>query len=118
MMGVLATLRGLLAKRWIPLAVLFVLLAVADYAGLSLALPIDQKAGDLLLSANARRRPVSDRVVIVDIDQRSLELMNGMAGSWPWPRSVHGELIDYIEAQNPRAIAFDVLFNELDVYRP
>ena len=41
-----------------------------------------------------------------------------MAGSWPWPRSVHGELIDYIEAQQPRAIAFDVLFNELDVYRP
>jgi adenylate cyclase len=44
--------------------------------------------------------------------------MNEMAGSWPWPRSVHGELIDYLEAQHPRAIAFDVLFNELDVYRP
>jgi len=116
--GVIANLRGLLAKRWIPLALIFAILVTLDYAAFGVTRLIDLKAGDLLLSANARRRPVSDRIVIVDIDQRSLELMNEMAGSWPWPRSVHGELIDYIEAQEPRAMAFDVLFNEIDVYRP
>jgi adenylate cyclase len=60
-------------------------------------------------------------VVIVDIDQRSLELMNegdAMAGRWPWPRSVHGELIDHIARQQPRAIGFDIFFNEKDVFRP
>ncbi len=57
-------------------------------------------------------------MVIVDIDQKSLEDMNDLAGNWPWPRSVHGELIDHIERQQPRAIVFDVLFNEPDVYRP
>jgi adenylate cyclase len=100
------------------LAAVVAVLLIVDYAFTHVTSLIDQKAGDVMLAANAGRRPVSDRVVIVDIDQRSLELMNEMAGSWPWPRSVHGELIDYLEAQHPRAIAFDVLFNELDVYRP
>jgi adenylate cyclase len=111
-------LRRLLASKWIALAAAFSILLIADYATLEVAGTADQKAGDLLLALNADRRAPSDGVVIVDIDQRSLELMNEMAGSWPWPRSVHGELVDHIERQQPRAIGFDVLFNEPDVYRP
>jgi adenylate cyclase len=114
----LGSIRRLPAQRWVWLAVAVAILVAADYAVTNFTSLIDQKAGDVMLAASAERRPVSDRVVIVDIDQRSLEQMNAMAGSWPWPRSVHGELIDYIEAQKPRAIGFDVLFNELDVYRP
>ena len=72
----------------------------------------------MLLALNAQRRPPSDQVVIVDIDQKSLEEMNDDAGSWPWPRSVHGELIDAIASQHPQAIVFDILFNEPDIYRP
>jgi len=118
MRGFLESIRRLVVQRWTLLAIAVAVLVVADHAVTNFTAVIDQKAGDVMLAANARRRPVSDRVVIVDIDQRSLELMNSMAGSWPWPRSVHGELIDHVEAQDPRAIAFDVLFNELDVYRP
>ena len=110
--------RHLLMSNWFAIAALFSLLAVVDYGWIGLARVIDQRAGDVMLRINAQRRPESDRVVIVDIDQRSLEQMNDLAGSWPWPRSVHGELIDRISTQSPRAIAFDVLFNELDVYRP
>jgi adenylate cyclase len=116
--GALESIRRLLGRRWALLAAMAVALVAVDYASTNFTALIDQKAGDLMLAANAGRRPVSDRIVIIDIDQRSLELMNAMAGSWPWPRSVHGELIDHVEAQKPRAIAFDVLFNELDVYRP
>ena len=111
-------LRRYLATNWFVIAALFSVLALVDYGWSGFTRIIDQRAGDVLLVINANRRPQSDRVVIVDIDQRSLELMNEQAGSWPWPRSVHGELIDQISAQGPRAIAFDVLFNELDVYRP
>jgi len=111
-------LRLLLLNRWFAIAALFSLLALADYAWLGMSRIVDQRGGDILLTLHAARRPQSDQVVIVDIDQRSLELMNGLAGSWPWPRSVHGELIDQLSRQQPRAIAFDVLFNELDVYRP
>ena len=110
--------RRLPGRGWLMLAGLFALLVFADYRFLELSRIVDQRAGDIMLRLNAAQRPQSDRVVIVDIDQRSLELMNDMAGSWPWPRSVHGELIDHISQQAPRGIAFDILFNEPDVYRP
>jgi adenylate cyclase len=100
------------------LAAIFAALACIDFLALDLGHIADRRAGDVLLALHARQRPVSDRVVIVDIDQRSLEQMNDQAGSWPWPRSVHADLIEAIAAQHPRAIVFDILFNELDVYRP
>jgi adenylate cyclase len=109
--------RLLLSNRWIRIAALFSLLVLADYARIGLTRIVDQRGGDIMLNLNTARRPPSDKVVIVDIDQRSLELMNDYAGSWPWPRSVHGELIEHLARQHPRAVAFDVLFNELDVYR-
>lgn len=104
--------------RWLALALGFVILALADFGWLGFSRIVDQRGGDILLALNAQSRPPSDRIVFLDIDQKSLEDMNGLAGSWPWPRSVHGEMIDAIERQRPRAIVFDVLFNEADVYRP
>ena len=104
--------------RWLALAVLFALLATTDFFWLDATKIIDQRGGDVLLALNAQRHTQSDKVVIVDIDQKSLEEMNDDAGSWPWPRSVHGELIEHIAAQNPQAIAFDILFNEPDTFRP
>ena len=111
-------IRRLPGRRWLALAALFALLALADYGWLDATRIIDQRGGDVLLALNARRRPPSDKVVIVDIDQKSLEEMNDDAGSWPWPRSVHGEMIEHIAAQAPQAIVFDILFNEPDVFRP
>ncbi len=111
-------IRRLPGGRWLALAALFALLAAADFLWLDATRIIDQRGGDVLLALNAQRRPQSDKVVIVDIDQKSLEEMNDDAGSWPWPRSVHGELIEHIAAQNPQAIVFDILFNEPDVFRP
>ncbi len=105
-------------SRWVLLAAIFAVLILLDYRYLEVTRIVDQRAGDVLLTLNTSRRPESDRVVIIDIDQRSLEMMNELAGSWPWPRSVHGELIDYVQQQQPRGMAFDILFNEQDVYRP
>ena len=104
--------------RWLALAAVFALLVLADYGWLGATRIIDQRGGDVLLALNARTRPQSDRVVIVDIDQKSLEQLNDEAGSWPWPRSVHGELVEQIARQHPQAIVFDILFNEPDVFRP
>ncbi len=104
--------------RWLALALLFALLAAGDFLWLDATRIIDQRGGDVLLRLNAQRRPMSNKVVIVDIDQKSLEEMNDDAGSWPWPRSVHGELIEQIAAQQPEAIVFDILFNEPDTFRP
>ncbi|MBV8464881.1 MAG: adenylate/guanylate cyclase domain-containing protein, partial [Burkholderiales bacterium] len=99
-------------------------LVALDYSVLDASRMIDLRAGDVLLRLHSTQVPPSSGVVVVDIDQRSLEDMNdpkvnpAPVGSWPWPRSVHGELVDYIERQHPKAIVFDFLFDSPDNFRP
>lgn len=52
--------------------------------------------------------PPSDKILIVEIDERSLAEI----GSWPWPRSTHAQLIEKISKGQPLAIGYDVLFIE------
>lgn len=95
-------------------------LIVVDFGWLNVGAIIDLRFGDVLQRQLAPSRPASKDIVIIDIDQKSLEEMNEKAqsGSWPWPRSIHGEMVQYIAAQNPQAIVFDILFNEPDTFRP
>jgi adenylate cyclase len=54
---------------------------------------------------------VDERIVILDIDERSLEEI----GHWPWPRAVLAELVDKLFGRYQAAIvAFDVVFAEAD----
>jgi adenylate cyclase len=55
-----------------------------------------------------------DRVVVVDIDQRSIDVI----GPWPWPRSAIGQLVARIGAARPAVIAIDILFAEPDSRSP
>lgn len=100
---------------WIPalltalLALLLQLGGVLDY--------LDHRLGDYLVARHAQSRLPPDDIVLVAIDQKSLEEMEAEAGSWPWPRGVHAELIANLQMHAPRAIAFDILFNEADRFR-
>lgn len=78
----------------------------------------DNALGDAMLRWHAAGRATPDDIVLVAIDQHSLEGMNEIAGPWPWPRSVHGELIEGLARWRPKAVAFDVLFNEHDTFQP
>ena len=51
-------------------------------------------------------QPVTADIIIIDIDEESLAAI----GQWPWPRSVHSELLRQVEGA--RAVGFDVLFTE------
>jgi len=55
-----------------------------------------------------------DEIVIVLIDDASLSAMDPIVGRWPWPRSVHADIIDFISLGEPRAIVFDILFTEYE----
>lgn len=58
-----------------------------------------------------RRDAQIEEIVIVDIDQRSLEKLGNYA---QWPRSHHAALIDYLNAGGAAVVAFDMLFMERD----
>lgn len=51
---------------------------------------------------------------VVEIDARSLAAI----GRWPWPRSVLAELVERIAAQQPAALALDILMPEPDPLSP
>ena len=111
-------MRRTLSSPLLLIALVVVLVAAVEWSGLRLLLPLENRVSDFFVRIHAKDlRPDSD-IVIVDIDDYSLARMGDIAGSWPWPRSVHGELIAGIARQQPKAIVFDILFAEPDVYRP
>jgi adenylate cyclase len=94
------------------------LLALLELFGSGLLRHLEYAFNDRLLAQHARERVPDGQTVIVDIDERSLEAMAPIQGRYPWPRSVHAELVEWIAAQQPRAILFDILFTDPDPLRP
>lgn len=55
-------------------------------------------------------KPVSDQIVIVTVDDQSLEYV----GWWPWPRSKMGQIIENLVLDGVKVIGFDAIFSEAD----
>jgi adenylate cyclase len=53
-------------------------------------------------------------LVMVEIDEQTLREMEPIVGRWPWPRAVHGMLIDYLARAPARLVVYDVLFIDRD----
>lgn len=49
-------------------------------------------------------------IVIVSIDDASYEYILEKYGEWPLPRDVYVDVVEYLEAQDPAIIAFDLMF--------
>ena len=72
---------------------------------------LDTAAYDILVRS-ARTRPPDGRVVIVDVDERSLAAI----GQWPWRRDLIGELIARLRNMGAATVALDMVFAEPDRY--
>lgn len=73
---------------------------------------IENKTFDLrqtILIKNGVKQPSKD-IVIVAIDDASYEYILSNYGEWPLPRDVYAKIVEYLENQSPRAIAFDLMF--------
>jgi adenylate cyclase len=55
-------------------------------------------------------RPPSDRIVIIDVDERSL----ASVGQWPWRRDVIGNLVARLREFGAAVVALDIVFAEPD----
>ncbi|HEY6631515.1 MAG TPA: CHASE2 domain-containing protein, partial [Rhizobiaceae bacterium] len=101
--------------------------AVARLAGLALLLALlGLRVADPLFVSGIRnqgfdifqrihpRPTVKQPITIVDIDEKSLELV----GQWPWPRSEVARLIDRLTGMGAVVVGFDVVFAEPDRLSP
>ena len=85
------------------------LVAVLSLYRPSLFLSLEYDVYDRLLRA-VPARPPSDRIVIIDVDERSLAAV----GQWPWRRDVIGALITRLREMDAAVIALDIVFAEAD----
>jgi len=79
---------------------------------------VRQRAAQLAQAELSESSAKADQIVIIDIDDDSLQAMAPLVGKWPWPRSVHAELLEYLLPLEPQAVIFDLLFSEADHFRP
>ncbi|WP_426126944.1 CHASE2 domain-containing protein [Pseudomonas sp. DWP1b1] len=93
-----------LVREWLWIGLL--LLPITAYLSLSPGLALNNPLYDSL--RRLAPLPVDPRILLVTIDDSSLKKL----GRWPWPRSLHADLIDRLSAAQPAGILFDVIFSE------
>lgn len=105
------TLRGRALGEWTLLTAALVLLAsLAAWQGWLWR--ADQLLYDTGLSLDSR--PVPEDIVIVAIDEESLERI----GRWPWRRAIHATLIEKLTAAGAAAVGLDIILSEADADAP
>ncbi len=111
------------ARRWgntfyLYLAALFSALIAIDATYLHVTAKMQHGAFDFMMRHRIIVPKPDPDIVIVDIDEASLAAMAPDYGRWPWPRQILGEFLEQLEAQKPKAVVFDILFSDPDVYNP
>ncbi|MEZ0238786.1 MAG: CHASE2 domain-containing protein [Methylophilaceae bacterium] len=100
------------------LAAFLTVLIVLDASVFNVGTNMRQKAFDFTVRHRVVQPAPDPDIVIVDIDEASLAALSRDYGRWPWPRQVMGEFLEHLEAQQPKAVVFDILFSDADVYNP
>ncbi|MGB8931403.1 MAG: CHASE2 domain-containing protein, partial [Anaeromyxobacteraceae bacterium] len=72
---------------------------------------IEHAAQDWALTRLRGERAPSGRVVIVAVDEKSVEA----EGVWPWSRAKMARLVDGLAAGGVTAVGFDVIWADVDV---
>jgi diguanylate cyclase (GGDEF)-like protein len=72
------------------------------------------KTYDLRLQAadknNHKAENINKDIVIISIDNASLDFLESELGRWPWSRDVYADTIDYLSKDGARLINFDLMF--------
>ncbi len=73
---------------------------------------IENRTFDLRQSIliNEGTKKANQDIVIVAIDDATYEYILDNYGEWPLPRDTYAKIVNYLEKQNPRIIAFDLMF--------
>lgn len=105
----------LLRRHWSRIAITLVPLVFALLHAVGIVpIGVLQRLDDIIYDARLRATmpgTLDDRVVIVDIDEKSLAEI----GRWPWGRNRLAELVDELfDRQKVSLVGFDVVFAEAD----
>ena len=91
--------------RWMASGVVLALVLLTGLLGVWA--PADARLTEMRFAATDRAP--SGEIVFVDIDANSLAAV----GAWPWPRALHGQLLDRLMQMGAYEVAFDVDFSTI-----
>lgn len=110
--------RRLNTAFYLYLAAIISLCAIVDATRLHWVFDLRQTSFDQMVKHRLRVPAPDPDIVILNIDEASLALLANDLGRWPWPRQVLADVLGRVAEQQPRAIVFDILFSEPDIYNP
>lgn len=105
----LIRIADLVTRRTAALILAITLLAGVSAAVGDWATPIDTQVETL--RSSMFRKPPSGDTILVAIDPKSMAELS----SWPWPRSLHGRLVDRLTQAGAGHVVFDVVFADPSV---
>jgi CHASE2 domain-containing sensor protein len=73
---------------------------------------------DAMVRTRLHAAAADPRIVVIDIDEASLQGLAGEFGRWPWPRDTLATVLDYVEQQQPAAVVWDIVFSDADRISP
>jgi adenylate cyclase len=71
---------------------------------------------DQLSRLKANGSPAPEEVVLIVVDQNSLEAARKEGINWPWPRQMYAPILQFCASAGAKAVAFDILFTEPSSY--
>ena len=87
----------------------------ALYSG-SLLESYELRTYDQLCRFKANYSSSPQEIVLVAVDQGSLEAARSQGINWPWPRQMYAPILQFCAAAGARAVVFDILFTEPSSY--
>ncbi|MCK5051544.1 MAG: CHASE2 domain-containing protein [Candidatus Cloacimonetes bacterium] len=108
-----------LYKKWYTLLVasLFLVSLVSFLSSTPLLKDIEMKMLDYRFQLDPTPERADTNIVIIAIDDSSLDFFSENGISWPWPRSFYGYVVDYLTEAQARSVIFDMQFYENDIER-
>ncbi len=98
--------------RGVALALAAFVIALAAQE-LRVARPLEWKSWDLRLRLLSHPSRASSDIVILLIDQYSLDVYEKQQGlAWPWPRQLYSAVVDYLRTGGAKAVFLDLVFSE------
>lgn len=110
--------RRLHTAFYLYLAAAISICAIVDATHLHWVFDLRQTSFDQMVKHRLHVAAPDPDIVILNIDEASLALLANDLGRWPWPRQVLADVLSRVAQQQPRAIVFDILFSEPDIYNP
>ena len=105
-------LKKILYTLWISVLLLLIFFSLKNGSYVAFINSMEDRTFDIRQSilANSKVKSPNKDIVIVAIDDGSYEYILDKYGEWPLARDVYAKMVDYIEAQKPQSIAFDLMF--------